>query len=177
MAMPTVGAFARETISSIRDASGTLGDLHDVGIGLPHGLGSRLEVIRHLLILMKADDALRGAELGPGDLPCDVGLDIDVIHAHHDCLAQQSLALFLVPFPQSPVDPAPYRKDQGRRTISQDSFQIGIAPEAVDPQLDELRTRRGRGLPLGLQGGMSTTADRDANHGRKGEHKEGIELR
>ena len=107
------------------------GDLDDVRIEPLTLLGDVGNVDRRGLEVMITDDPLRLAE--PADLVGNVHLEIDVIDPQRDRLAKQLLPLLLVAPPEPAVDPSADGENHRRGAILENSLQVRIAPQAVDP--------------------------------------------
>ena len=138
------------------------GDLDHVRVELLALLGDVADVDRRGLHVVVADDPLGLAE--PTDLGGDVHLEVDVIDPQGDGLPEELLALVFVAAPEAAVDAAADREDEWRRPVLEDPLQVGIPPEAIDAQLDQIHAGLGRFLPFLRQRRMPPTTDRHADH-------------
>ncbi len=120
------------------------------------------QVGRGLLEVVVADDPPGLAE--PADVAGDVHLDVDEVDPGDDRLAHQPLALLLGGPPEAAVDPSADGEDHRRGPFLQDPLEVGLAAEAVDPELDQLDAGLGRGLPFLGERGVSAAPEYRTDH-------------
>ncbi len=141
---------------------GHRGDLDDVGVEVGEAPLQAPEVAGGALEVVVTDDPLGLAVAA--DLPGDVVLEIDVFDPLDDRRPEHELPRLLAAGPMPAVDGAPAGGDHRAGPVAQEPFDLHVALDEVEAQLDQTDPVLRQELVLGDDVPVPAAGDPHADH-------------